>query len=149
MEVDIRNCRHSCDWTHRRPCHFRWSTSQSIPQKVRTILGSFDMVLNLSPFRGRRGFFLHTRMDDNSANVEITNPMFGGDDFDDDLVALDGLSSQPFAIDVDDKVWLSFIVYKTSPLFFSEYKFYESHVRIPAEPRGRKTNASREPEWNF
>lgn len=47
---------------------------------------------------------MHTRMDDNTANVEITNPMFGGDDFDDDIAPHDGLSNQPFAIDVDDKV---------------------------------------------
>ena len=49
-------------------------------------------------------------MDDTTSNIEISNPMFGGDDFDYDVgrATPEVLSlGQTFAIDVEDKVSLS------------------------------------------
>lgn len=48
---------------------------------------------------------MHRRMEDGTmANVEITNPMFGGEEFDDDLTPNDNIGF--FNIEVEDKVRL-------------------------------------------
>lgn len=49
--------------------------------------------------RKRRGFFLHRRMDENVANVEISNPMFGDEDMD-----ISEVTDSTFSIEVDEKV---------------------------------------------
>lgn len=43
-------------------------------------------------------------MDEATANVEIANPMYGGDDFEEETAAAENLNTQTFALDVDDKV---------------------------------------------
>lgn len=53
----------------------------------------------LNKVRKRRGFFSHRRMDENVANVEISNPMFGDDDLD-----ISEVTDSTFSIEVDDKV---------------------------------------------
>ena len=53
----------------------------------------------LNKVRKRRGFFLHRRMDENVANVEISNPMFGDDDLD-----VSEVTDSTFSIEVDEKV---------------------------------------------
>jgi hypothetical protein len=42
-------------------------------------------------------------MEESAANVEISNPMFGGEDFDDDSSPSDALS-RSFSIEVNEKV---------------------------------------------
>lgn len=54
----------------------------------------------LNKVRKRRGFFSHRRMDENAiANVEISNPMFGDDEFD-----VSEVTDSTFSIEVDEKV---------------------------------------------
>jgi hypothetical protein len=43
-------------------------------------------------------------MEETAANVEISNPMFGGEDFDDDSSPSDALSNRSFSIEVNEKV---------------------------------------------
>ncbi|KAI1293709.1 Prolow-density lipoprotein receptor-related protein 1 [Halotydeus destructor] len=59
----------------------------------------------INRFRKRRGFFIHRRMDDDAANIEITNPMFGSDEFNEGIEPTEVHSSfsQPFSIEVEDK----------------------------------------------
>ncbi len=52
---------------------------------------------------------MHRRMEETAAleTVEISNPMFGGDEFDDDLSAVNAMSdtlSRSFTLDVIEKV---------------------------------------------
>lgn len=59
----------------------------------------------LNKVRKRRGFFSHRRMDENgaSANVEISNPMFGEEDLD-----VSEITDSTFSIEVDEKVCVNF-----------------------------------------
>lgn len=51
----------------------------------------------------RRGFFTHRKMEETTGNVEISNPMFAGDDLDEELDVSE-LTDSSFSVQVGDKV---------------------------------------------
>ncbi|CAG2171362.1 unnamed protein product [Oppiella nova] len=81
----------------------KWILIAVIPVAIVLIL-FLVVFIGVFTFRIRKSnrAFLHRRMQESGANVEISNPMFGGDDFDDDLSPSHALS-RTFALEVNDK----------------------------------------------
>lgn len=83
---------------------YKWAvTIASLAILVASVLSVCFLSNFALKLRQRRGFFSHRKMEETTGNVEISNPMFAGEEMEDELDVSE-LTDSSFSIQVGDKV---------------------------------------------